>query len=55
MDQQEEAKAFHDVEYNPIFQSAIALLKEIEPFLKGNHHYKVVSFLNRYGNEQRRA
>jgi len=55
MDQQEEAKAFHDVEYNPIFQMALALLQEVEPFLKGNHHYKVVSFLNRYGNEQRRT
>lgn len=48
MDPMEEAKAFHDVEHNPIFEQALALLREIEPFLKGNHHYKVVSFLQRY-------
>ena len=44
----DEAKAYYEVKDNPIFQLALQLLKEIEPHLKGNHHYKVVSFLQRY-------
>lgn len=50
MDPLEEAKAYHEVEKNPIFQHALQLLREIEPQLKGNWHYKVVSFLQRYDN-----
>ncbi len=48
MDHDEEAKAYYEVKDNPIFQHALQLLKEIEPQLKGNWHYKVVSFLQRY-------